>query len=561
MMSHQSNGIPTPYEMKWKKSEDPQEGKWPGLRPNVSSFEDGMAITWDVAIPLRDGTITYADIFRPEHATEPQPIILTYSPYGKHGPKTFDMFPNSGVPSGSVSRFTVWEGPDPVYWTKRGYAMINADARGTWGSEGDCEVQSPREAQDGYDIVEWASQLPWSNGRVGMCGVSYLAIIQWRVAELNPPHLRCIMPWEGYSDVYRDYSHHGGIPETNFIKFTAWSCRAGFSRVEDWEAMQHEHFLMDEYQESKRAKLSRIMVPAYVVADWGDQGLHTRGTLLGFSQISSKDKWLEVHGRKKWQYFYQKSSLLRQEAFFQHFLKGETSGIDSWPKVRIEVRDRAFVGNMRDEHSWPLERTQPILKHLDAQSGEMIDVCRSRTSTISYDSTIDQEHINFTCSFSKETELTGSMRLRLWVSTDAGHDMDLFVQLDKIDKAGQVVPFVAMAMIDNGPLALGWLRVSHREVDHKLSTRDRPWLSHLRELPLRPGEVVPVDIEIWPSSTRFQEGETLKLTIQGNDIFRYDLPQVQLHQASVNQGRHTFYTGGLFDSYLQLPVVELPNSR
>ena len=457
-MSQQSNTIAAPYEMRWKQSEDPREGKWPGLRHGATTHEDGMDITWDVAIPLRDGTITYADIFRPEHNTEPLPILLTYSPYGKHGPKTFDMFPNSGVPKGSVSKYTVWEGPDPVHWTKRGYALINADARGSWGSEGDCEVQSPLQGQDGYDIVEWASQLPWSNGRVGMCGVSYLAIIQWRVAELSPPHLACIMPWEGYSDVYRDYSHHGGIPETNFIKFTAWSCRAGLSKVEDWVAMQHEHYLLDEYQESKRAKLSQITVPAYVVADWGDQGLHTRGALLAFSQINSKQKWLEVHGRKKWQYFYQASSLARQEAFFQHFLKGQPSELDSWPRVRLEVRNRSFEGRTRDENAWPLERTSYVLKHLDAKLGTMVDACPPEISTRSYESTIDHEHITFTCPFDKGTELTGGMRLRLWVSTDGGRDMDLFIQLDKLDRGGHVVPFVAMAMIDNGPLALGWLR-------------------------------------------------------------------------------------------------------
>ena len=557
--SDMSNGTGTSYEMKWKKSEDPHEGKWPGLRPNATSLADGMYITWDVAIPLRDGTITYCDIFRPMDASHSLPIILTYSPYGKHGPKTFKMFPNSGVPPGSVSSFTVWEGPDPVYWTKRGYAVINADARGSWGSEGDCEVLSPLQGQDGYDIVEWAAQLPWSNGRVGMCGVSYLAIIQWRVAELNPPHLACIMPWEGYSDVYRDYSHHGGIPETNFIKFTAWSCRAGLSCVEDWETMQRDHYLMDEYQESRRAKLSQIRVPAYVVADWGDQGLHTRGALLGFTQIRSEEKWLEVHGRKKWQYFYQPSSLARQEAFFQHFLKKEPSGIESWPKVRLEVRDRAFQGSMRDENAWPLAGTSHVLKHLNTQGHRMDDVCPPEIVTVSYDSTVDQEHVSFACTFAEPTELTGAMRLRLWVSSDVGEDMDLFVQIDKIDKTDEVVPFVAMAMLDDGPLALGWLRVSHRELDPELSTLDRPWLRHRRELPLRPGEVVPVDIEIWPSSTRFQEGEKLRLTIQGNDIFRYDLPQVQLHQASVNQGRHTIYTGGPYDSYLVLPVVETQN--
>ena len=97
-----------------------------------------MEITWDVSVPMRDGVKIYADILKPENAGDANlPIIITWSPYGKHGPKTFDIFPNAGVPKGSVSKYAVWEGPDPLYWTKKGYAIINADCRGSWGSEGD----------------------------------------------------------------------------------------------------------------------------------------------------------------------------------------------------------------------------------------------------------------------------------------------------------------------------------------------------------------------------------------------------------------------------------------
>jgi uncharacterized protein len=556
MLIPEPNHPATQFEMEWKAATDPKEGKWPGLRPNEIEKADGMEITWDVAVTLRDGIKTYVDIFRPESSDGPIPIILTYSPYGKHGPKTFDMFPNSGVPKGSVSKYAVWEGPDPLYWTKEGYAVINADARGSWGSEGNCEILSSGQGQDGYDIVEWAAKLPWSNGRVGLCGVSYLAIIQWRVAELNPPHLACIMPWEGFSDVYRDYGHHGGIPETNFIKFMEWSCRCGFGKIEDWVNLQHKHHLLDEYQETKRAKLSQIKVPAYVVADWGDQGLHTRGSLYGFSTIASEAKWLEVHGRKKWQYFYQESSLRRQGAFFKKFLRNRPSETDSWPRVQIEIRDRALEGTVRSENEWPIKRTRHVFKYLDAFSSKLTDVLPQSKSTLSYNSTLDGDHVHFTYTFTEETELTGSMRLRIWVSTDTSDDMDIFVQVDKLDGSYATVPFVSMSMIDNGPLALGWLRVSHRELDTELSSIDRPWLRHQRELKLRKDEVVPVDIEIWPSSTRFLPGESLKLTIQGSDIFKYELAQVQLHQDSVNSGRHFVYTGGIHDSYLVFPVVD-----
>ena len=543
------------FEMKWKDGIDPRQGRWPGLRPNeIEHFED-MEITRDVAVPLRDGTKVYVDVFRPTVFSKPLPIILTTSPYGKHGPKTFDMFPNSGVPDGSVSKYAVWEGPDPLQWVKRGYAVINADNRGSWGSEGNVEILSPQEAEDGYDIVEWAGTLPWSNGRVGTAGVSYLAIAQWRIAELNPPHLACINPWEGFTDVFRDYGHHGGIPETNFVKFTEWSCRCSFGKVEDWVTMQGEHDLLDDYQQTKMAKLSQIKVPAYVVADWGDHGIHTRGTLNGFSGIKSVDKWLEVHGQKKWQYYHQESSLSRQEAFYQKYLKDQASEIDSWPRVQIEVRDQAFSGTVRAEEDWPISRTRHVLKYLDASSGKLTDTAPSELEIATYNSQTVDDNVNFTYCFKEETELTGSMRLRLWVKTDKGDDMDLFVQLDKLNTQGAVVPFVAVSMLDDGPLSLGWLRVSHRELDSERSTMDRPWLQHRAKLPLRPGEVVPVDVEISPSSTRFMPGESLKLTIQGNDILRYELAQVQLHQDTVNKGQHSIYCGGLYESYLVLPWI------
>ena len=556
MAANDSNMDSHSYQMKWKKGINPYEGKWPGAQHGRVEIADGMQITWDVQVPLRDGARTYVDILRPQQNEGPLPIILTYSPYGKQGPKTSAMFPNSGVPEGSVSKYAVWEGPDPKYWTQKGYAMINADTRGSWGSDGDLEILGPQQGQDGYDIVEWAAALPWSNGRIGLAGVSYLAIIQWRVAETNPPHLACINPWEGFTEVYRDYSHHGGIPETNFLKFTEWSCRCGFGNVEDWVTMQRDHYLYDNYQASKTAKLSQIRVPAYIVADWGDQGLHTRGALEGFSNIRSEQKWLEVHGRKKWQYYYQGSSLLRQEAFFQKFLKGQPSAIDTWPQVQIEIRERAFHGIVRAESEWPLNRAKHILKYLDSSSGQLTNTMVPHISSKTYDSEKQGDHIDFLYTFQEETELTGSMRLRLWVSTDKGDDMDVFVQLDKLDVKGVVMPFVVMSMIDTGPMALGWLRVSHRELDHEKSTINRPWLLHQREPKLRPNEIVPCDLEILPSSTRFFRGESLRITIQGNDIFRYELAQVQLHEDSVNSGRHFIHTGGPYDSHLVLPCVQ-----
>ncbi|GIJ88144.1 hypothetical protein Asppvi_007061 [Aspergillus pseudoviridinutans] len=541
----------------WKKGIDPKETTRPPLIPNRQETMDGMDITWDVPVTMRDGVKVYVDVFRPQGVTEKLPIIFTFSPYGKHGPKTFDIFPGADVPPGWVSKYAVWESIDPVVWTKKGYAVINGDSRGSWGSEGDLEIFSQQESRDGHDCIEWAGTLPWSNGKVGMVGVSYLAIVQWGIAAQNPPHLACFMPWEGFTDFYRDYTHHGGIPETRFLHFTQWSCRSGVNLVEDLIANNKAHPLRDDYHRSKCVQdLPRINVPAYVVADWGDHGMHTRGTLNGFMGISSKEKWLEIHGRKKWRYFFEPESVRRQEAFFQKFLKGQTSEVDNYPRVRLEVRDRAWEGTFRNEQEWPLARTKYTTKYLDARSRLLVDELPASVAVATYNSRVTDDCVMFHYRFSQETELTGTMRLRLWVSTDHGEDMDLFVQLDKLDREGKVTPFVAFSMIDDGPLGLGWLRVSHRELDKAKTTISCPFHLHERRLLLHPGEVVPVDIEILPTSTLFHEGEVLQVRIQGNDSFRHKTPDVvQFHEETVNEGKHAIYSGCTYESYLVLPVV------
>lgn len=166
---------------------------------------------------MGNGVKIYVDVFRPEGATEKLSVIFTFSPYGKHGLKTFEIFPGADVPKALISKYAVWESIDFVVWTEIGYAVINGDCRGSWGSEGDQEVFSLQESEDGHDCIEWAGKLPWSNGKVGMIGVSYLAIVQWGITAQKPPHLAAFCPWERFTDFYRDYTHHGGFPDGNQV--------------------------------------------------------------------------------------------------------------------------------------------------------------------------------------------------------------------------------------------------------------------------------------------------------------------------------------------------------
>ena len=241
----------------------------------------GMIIERDVPVAVRGGVTVYADVFRPADG-RPAPPLIAWSPYGKHaGPQLPERYPDGGVAPGQLSRYTAFESPDPVFWTARGYAVVNADIPGTWFSGGDATFLSHEEAACGHDLIEWAGTQSWSNGRVGLSGVSYLTSSQWTIAATRPPHLAAINPWEGWSDTYREVARHGGIPETYFWPYMGERWGNGTGRVEDLAAETAAHPLFDDFWASKAAPLSQVTVPAYVVASWSDQGLHTRGHVRG----------------------------------------------------------------------------------------------------------------------------------------------------------------------------------------------------------------------------------------------------------------------------------------
>ncbi len=543
------------FEISFQKGLSPLKGKYPGCNPRTA-VAAGIKCEYDVAVKMRDGVKIYIDVFRPQKEGK-YPVVIAWAPYGKHGRIKYKYFPGCGVCDSDLSEFAVFEAADPVYWCANGYVIINVDPRGSWGSEGDLTLLSEQEAMDGYDLVEWAGIQSWSNGKVGMHGVSYLAWSQWKVAALNPPHLAAINPWEGVSDFYRELAFHGGIPETEFLAMWLPSVSFSTTRVENLIKMAREHPLYDEYWAGKNADLANITIPVFAVASWADHGLHTRGTIEGFKKIASKHKWLWVHGRKKWQHFYQHVGKQRQ--FFDLFLKGIDSEVKFWPRVTLEIREQFFVGNSRGENEWPLARTQYTKLFLNAGDEELSKSPFEKEARVRY----NVDHINdktqnarFEFKFEEKTDLTGYMKLKLWVQAHGSNDMDLFVAIQKIDRCNEIVAFPFLSNHDDGPVALGWLRVSHRELDPEKSTAYQPYCKHQREMKLKDAEIVPVEIEIWPSSTLFEIGEKLRVVVQGSDIYSYpDDMNTNGHLSTVNRGEHVIYTGCGYDSHLLVPVI------
>jgi uncharacterized protein len=530
-------------------------GRPPGPALNQrEEVVDGLRILRDVAVEMRDGAKIYADIYMAEGAGF-EPVLGTivgWAAFGKHN--TSDHLPPStGLPNGTISRHTAFEVVDPAFWCPKGYAVVYPDPRGSWNSEGVYQ-QYGQELEDAYDLCEWLGVQPWSNGKVAFTGVSYPGTISWGVATLNPPHLAAIMPWEGFTDMYREFAYHGGIRETGHTylvgKVMKWEGRTS----EDIQVNYDSHPFDDEYWDYKRPDLSKITVPVYVCGSWTDQGLHCRGTFEGFRKVSSSQKWLQAHGRQKWAEYYKPENVARQLMFFDHFLLGKDSGIESRPPVEIEVRDKGFVGETRAEQEWPLARTKHTPLYIDAATGTANLAAPADPAQVVYEPSAGGKAV-FEHVFDEDTELTGYMNLTLFVEVQGSSDMDLFVGLQKFDAAGEYVGFPYFAFHVDGPVALGWLRVSHRELAPD-ATPEQPTHLHKREQLLSPGEIVEANVEIWPSSTLFRKGEKLRIIVQGQDIYTYEhAHEYGSHLELRNAGKHVIHTGGKYASNLLLPVI------
>jgi predicted acyl esterase len=453
----------------------------------------------------------------------------------------------------TVSDATLWEGPDPAYWVPRGYACLFVDARGTGRSEGKGAAFGPQTANDYAEVIAWAADQPWSTGKVGLNGVSGLAANQYHVACRSPRGLAAIIPWEGFSDFYRDVAFPGGVPETGF---TDWYLSEDYDNIpgsfdppETVNEGTPPAASMLSYFEP--IDPSKITVPLLECATWSDQGLHTRGGFNIFNGASSKDKYLYTHGRGKWTVYNSPDGLAYQLAFFDRFLKGEHDAMRGKSRVRLEVRKTISEYEERGEDSWPPAGTRFVPYYLGSD-GDLSLQAPGTVKTVSYPAAEDRP-AQFSLSFDKDTEISGPAALKLWVSTDAGEDIDLFVGLRKFDSNGAEVHFEARENDTTGIVANGCLRVTQRKLDPVKSRPERPFLSNDGELPVVPGEVYEVDVEILPSSTLFEAGSRLVLNIGGRDIWWNRMCQ---HRRLRNHGTHTIHLGSSTPSHVLLPIVD-----
>ncbi|GAB3012817.1 CocE/NonD family hydrolase [Mycobacterium bourgelatii] len=528
-----------------------------------------IVVERDVEVPTRDGTLLRINVFRkPELG--PRPVIVSIHPYGKDNLPTRRRKRWTYSPQYRMLRqpkpltfsaLTGWEAPDPAWWLPHGFVVVNADLRGCGRSDGTGDLMSRQEAEDTYDLVQWAAEQSWSDGWVVMLGVSYLAISQYAVAALQPPALRAICPWEGFTDAYRDLLFPGGVREFGFTRMWARNVRRATRQSHDLAQMQEEHPLRDEYWQSVVPDLSAIEVPMLVCGSFSDNNLHSRGSMRAFTRSGSKHARLYTHRGGKWESFYSDDARAEQLRFFRNVLDGTGVSDDGGPasdsasrSVRLEVREnRGTIAEVREETEWPLARTRWCPLYL-AGAGLLTPERPTISGSITFETHSRAAAFNWTVP--DDIELTGPMAARLWVQLDGCDDAHLFVGVEKW-RAGEFVGFEGSYGYGRDRVTTGWQRVVLRELDPELSRPWEPVPACTRIAPVKSGEVVAVDVALGPSATLFRAGEQLRLVVAGRWLSPRNPLTGQFPAAYPDppRGLVTLRWGPRYDAHLLTPQI------
>jgi len=554
--------------------------------------DHGMIIEKNVQIPMRDGSYLMADIFRPDTKLQKFPAIMNTSVYQKDKVWT----PPHDLEE-EANPYMNWETVNPLWWVPRGYACVRVDSRGTGQSPGLCEPSSYQESVDFYDAIEWIAKRDWCNSNIGTSGISYHASSQWRVANLRPPSLKAIMPWEGRADQYRDQAYHGGIFSMGFVSnwIATHTAHHLLGRPRSfnpdtfqpdmlWQYLRHN--LDSDWWRLHSARWDQIEVPLFSVGNWGGWALHLRGNTEGFVNAKSKHKKLRIHTGTHFHPFHSEEGRLDQLRWLDYWLKDIDTGIMDEPPVKLEIRtggsDKPYA--FRFENEWPLARTKWTKMYLqldqqEQQEGDQVEGTLSeslpnKTAQISYPasaitkagiasgSSLSTTHGNVgrtgislkTKPMTSDTEITGPLMCNLWVSSTS-EDMDIMITLRNIDANGNDVNEVGQ----HGqpiPLTKGWLRASHRTLDAEKTLPHRPYHAHTQRLWLEPNVPVECQVEIWPTCIVLKKGHQLRIDIQPRDGLG-SAPYTHFHCDYNSGATNTIYSGGDKESYLLLPVIPI----
>lgn len=575
------------------------------LRRNIR----GIIKMTDVRIPLRDGFYVCADVFRP--AVEGQyPVVMSKGFYGKSF--YHDCICNdadvirkeemedryfSGNPDGA--QYENHETVDTSVWVPEGYVCIRVDARGVCKSPGLQAPFSVQEAEDYYDAIEWAGTQIWSNGNVGLWGMSYLAMAQHSVASLQPPHLKAMIAQGTDADIYNEALYGGGIFGSGFWNWwwKIWSGNnhCGDRPETDWMARVLATPFNDINAYGPRGSIfmrpdmSKATAPVWIVGpqvgaiihQLGSSETYIRSTAAKARKFDFTDAWFPGS--------YSKKSIAEHMRYFDYWLRGNDNGVMEEAPVRVQVRTGNGAHFVLHEHEWPIARTQYRRWYLDARPAEwqnddrrpnMLRIVESQpvaSGCAEYAADLDlgtptlapagasdgtprwSTGVSFISEpMQEDLLLAGYMKVGLWVQSNS-EDMDVFVSLRVLDEHDREIRYESVVLpvdpVHIHPVGHGLLKVSRRKLDDERTTEYWPVHTHLEGdcAPLQRGEIVPVEIGLNPSTAMIRKGHRLLVDVQpyapaGVPVRAYDR---SYHVDAVNK----LYTGPEHPSYLQLPII------
>lgn len=515
-----------------------------------------MRVMWDIPIPMDDGAELRANVYLPPEDGR-YPVVMSITAYGKDLPfcqgyadawnVVIKNSPDAG--QNTSAKYFSFEAPDPEKWITHGYAIVIIDTRGTGRTPGVVDALSAREGDDFAMAVDWAGEQPWSDGNVGLLGMSYLGFTQWLCASRQPKHLKAILPWQASDDYLRSVGHHGGVPSAFFKSWTTDLVKtvqyglgsqglineftgqavSGDEQLSEEERSANlidvypqfmQHPLDDECYMGRRAYWDRIKVPMLSVTSWAALVTHLRGNVEGFINAASTDKWLCIRQEQGvFATLYNDEGVELQRRFFDHTLKSTGDFAQTQSKVELAIRNpEDQIIEIRKVSEWPLPDTRWTTLYLDPGNSTLGERLPSKATSATYRG-FSKGITMLTEPFACPTEIIGPLAAKIWASASTS-DADLFLSVRVFDENGTEKLFKGIPD-PRIPLSQGWLRASKRELDKDRSLPYRPFLTHKNLQPLVPGEVYELDIEIWPACVVLPAGYRLGLTVQGQD-FEHD---------------------------------------
>lgn len=505
----------------------------------------------DVAVPMRDGVELLADVHRPAGAGT-YPVLVSASPYPR-------QIQDLGAPMGFI------EAGATDFFVPRGYVHVIANVRGTGGSGGTFGCFDAQERRDMYDLVEWAAVQPWSDGNVGMVGISYFAMTQLEAAVERPPHLRAIFPVAATADLYEATSHHGLLSSgfvTPFLAMIGVTSRYGDtvwrSRIADlarrvlntprlhrkfatmngessvvalraalklhhdphpwddlWRSMAVEHPLRDAWWDERdlRPLLSRIDIPVYLGCDWQNVPLHLPSTLETFAGLTgSPDVRMTLLGDfgLTWPW---ESLHVEALAWFDHWLKGADTGVVDGPAIRYWMPG---ADEWRTADSWPPPDPAPL------------ELALNGDATLDVDEVVPaaRQYMTLGAGLNRaKASPTDPPASLVWTSTPLPEDWDVVGDLELVLHATATAADTAWiaTLQDVAPedtcsdVTAGYLRASLRTVDEATSRPGHP------VLPCRSAVAVPIReettyrIPLVGTARRFRAGHRIRLVLTSDD--------------------------------------------